>query len=131
MNGDGRTQAGTAPNSVQQSIGTKLSPASEGGNAADYLNQSEARQNFAFGNDQEALELAPRPLGSGEAEREYRAQYDSIGRGPIRPQSTLPKSVSSDKLPQDPLSGAGGRALLFDLDKKFDEQDRMIKFLMQ
>ena len=31
----------------------------------------------------------------------------------------------------DPLSGANGRALLFDLDKKFDEQDRLIKYLMQ
>lgn len=29
------------------------------------------------------------------------------------------------------LSGATGRALLFDLDKKFDEQDRLIKYLMK
>ena len=28
------------------------------------------------------------------------------------------------------LSGSQGKALLFDLDKKFEEQDRMIKFLL-
>jgi hypothetical protein len=31
----------------------------------------------------------------------------------------------------DVLSGAAGRALLFDLDKRFDEQDRLMKFLMK
>lgn len=45
--------------------------------------------------------------------------------------NALPKSVSQDKIGADFLSGSSGRALLFDLDKKFDEQDRLIKYLMQ
>ena len=45
--------------------------------------------------------------------------------------NALPKSVSQDKIGTDFLSGSSGRALLFDLDKKFDEQDRLIKYLMQ
>ena len=40
-------------------------------------------------------------------------------------QAPPPKS-SNDQF----LSGAGGRALLHDLDTKFNEQDRMLKYLM-
>ena len=53
----------------------------------------------------------------------------------------LPTSISQQHLErfQSPsaagnaggLNSAGGRALLHDLDKKFDDQDRMIKYLLR
>lgn len=74
---------------------------------------------------------------------------DDLARAPMRPKSNTlavapqfqfnnqnPNSQSMDERQQfakpsgDPLSGAGGRALLHDLDTKFNEQDRMMKYLL-
>jgi hypothetical protein len=53
-----------------------------------------------------------------------------IQLAPVQPNSQSLDIAKFKQQSNDPLTGAGGRALLHDLDTKFNEQDRVMKFLM-
>ena len=70
---------------------------------------------------QKSQYLDPLPYDQLNDSRDNSRVNNSVNYGQAPP----PKS-SHEQL----LGGAGGRALLHDLDTKFNEQDRMLKYLM-
>ena len=58
-----------------------------------------------------------------------RPQSNSLVHNPVSLNNSV-DAINKFTPPTDLLSGASGRALLHDLDSKFSEQDRLLKFMM-